>query len=113
MVEGKEPISITVNKSTVKTILRLKQENKFEGTSDYIQQACDFFEKHRYVNRKDILNKILYPWLIAGLLFLWSQDFYGDNLNFRIALFYINLGIFGLVIASTYSLYQRYKQEIM
>jgi len=49
MIEGKEQISATLDKSTVKHILRLKEKGFFNGISDYLQQASDYFEKYRGV----------------------------------------------------------------
>jgi hypothetical protein len=104
--------SVGLRDSQIKTILRHKEEGRFEGISDYIQQAIDFFENHRGVTKKDVLVYIIYPWVIASIFFIWSQDT-GTNLQLHIALFYANFTIFGLVIASIYWVWVRYKKENM
>lgn len=110
MVEGKEQISATIDNHTFKTILQEKADNKVSGVSEYIQQACDFYSKYRGVNKKDVMIFIIYPWIIAVVFFLWSQD-PGGNITLHIVLFYINFIIFGLVIASIYYIYDRHKKE--
>jgi len=112
MIEGKEQISATLDKSTVKHILRLKEKGLFNGISDYLQKASDYFEKNRGVNRKDVLIFIVYPWIISAIFYIWSQEKEYD-LTRHIVIFYINFVIFGLVIAAVYWLFQKHKRENM
>jgi len=112
MVEGTEQISATLKKNTVNRIIRLKQNGIVNGVSDYLQRACDFYEDNYGVHKKDVMVFVIYPWIIAMIFFICSSNL-SNSITFKTILFYLNLLVFGLIIASIYWLYSRFKRENM
>lgn len=107
---GKSQQTMTLNTKLLETVYGLKESGKVPSVSDFFDQAgWDFIEKTRVVTKSTVVIFIVYPWLISIIFLLWSQN--ASSLSLAIFVFYVNLIVFGLTIASTYWFYRKWKDE--
>ena len=107
--QGKSQQTMTLSNKLLGIVYNLKKAGSVPSISDFFEKAgFAYLEKIRPVNRASVVAYVVFPWVVSGLLWAWSQ--HARDLSYSYFIFYGNIASFGVAIAGIYWLWTEWRK---